>query len=318
MTQPVIAVSPAAPVAAPVVLAASEAGEPTMEELAASMAEPEADAVVAPVVEPTAEALPVQAAEPVKEEPATAEADAALERATKAAARAREGSRRYAETQRQLSEQSAQRQHIERQAAQLRQENAAAKQREEALLKDPYKALKDRGMTDVQLAERAMRENTPEAATMRLEAALEAERNARVALENRLASEQQAAARQRVEADFVSEADNETAYPRLSQLNASVQLTVATAALRQIAANGYDVSRFSHAQVAEACEAYLAPKRAGKTTAAAPVPKPVVPKPSGKTLTNAQAQTRTVAAASWDDLSEEQQMAHLAASLVSS
>lgn len=317
MTQAVLATSiPVAATAAPVGPAASEAGEPTLEEIAASMAEPVAEVVVEPIVteEPATEAAtePVAATEP-------AEADAALERATKAAARAREGSRRYAETQRQLQESAQRTQHAAREAEQLRQENAQAKQREAAYKQDPYKALKDAGMTDHQLAERAMRENSPEATLLRLQEQVEQERTARQALEQRLVSEREAVraaeAQQRMESAFVAVADDEATYPRLAQLNSGAQLTVAQAALKQIRSNGYNTNGMSNAQVAEACEIYLAPKKGAKTTAAAPAVAKPVAKMSGKTLTNAQAQTRTVAPAAWDTLSEDQQLAHIAASL---
>ncbi len=329
MTQQAVAPVVAAPVAAP----AAEQGEPTMEELAALVGDPKEDpaAAAAPVVDAakteTAESTDAvaEAAEPA--EPAPSEADAALERATKAAAKAREGSRRYAETQRQLSEQNARAQQVQREAEQLRQENAAARQREAAYKQDPYKALKDAGMTDVQLAERALRENSPEAVVTRLQEELAAERAERRAFEQRLeqraTEEREASARHQRTADFVSEADNETNYPRLSQLAPAVQLTMARDAVRQIAANmantpGFDVRRLSHAQVAEACELLLSPKRAAKQAAAQATEtaqRPAVTKPSGKTLTNALAQTRTVAPAQWDDLTEEQQMAHMAANL---
>lgn len=318
MTQPAIAIAPPA----------AEAGEPTMEELVALVPElppepaeelvevaaeggeaPEGDAATAPETP----ADPATAVEPT-------EADAALERATKAAERARAGSRRYAETQRMLADQA----HAHRQAAQeaeqLRRETAQMRQREQALKQDPYKALKDLGMTDQQLAERAMRENSPEAATLRLAEELKEERAARMALEQRLVNEQrEAAARtaaREAEAHFAQVADNEAAFPRLAQLSTEVQLTVARAALERIKANGYDVTRLSNEQIAEASEAYLAPKRPAKAVVAPAVitPKPLA-KTSGATLTNKAAQTRTVAPATWDSLTEEQQLAHIAAGL---
>ncbi len=318
MTQQAVVVPSPVAVAAP----ASAGGEPTIEELAELIPKPEAPALEEIATEP-AEAAPAETDAPVEEpkvEPA--EADAALERATKAAARAREGSRRYAETQRQLAEQSHHAQQAAREAEQLRRENAAAKQREEALLKDPYKALKDRGMTDVQLAERAMRENSPEAVVQQLKEQVEQERAARLQLEQRLEHDRVTAIRNErarvAQASFAAEADNEEAYPLLSQLNGDVQLTLAREALNRIKARGYDETRLTDAQVAEAAETLLKSKRAAKAAAAAApavVAKPAVAKTSGKTLTNAMSQTRMVAPATFDDLSEEQQFAHLAASL---
>ncbi len=310
VTAPVITGAP--------ILTASEQGEPTIEELAALLPTEEA-----PVLEPVAlegtEAEPVEPAEaaPVVDPAAPTEADAAAERANKAAAQARAGSKRYAATQEALREQAAQVQRAAREAEQLRRRVAQADALDRELKADPYKALKGRGMTDADLAQRAMRENTPEAGMLRLQEQVEQERAARVALEGRLRSEREATQKARAEDAFTHLADDEAAYPRLSQLNADAQLDVASAALKRISANGYDIATLSDAQVAEACERYLAPKRAAKAAAVAP-PAQVVrttPKPSGKTLTNAQAQTRVVAPAAWDSLSEEQQLAHIAASL---
>ncbi len=310
MTQAAIITAPAP------VLAASEQGEPTIEELsallpseaAAPVAEVAADGTE-PVVDPAAPVV-----DPVVEAAATAEADAAAERANKAAARAREGSRRYAATQAQLREQAAIVQRAARDAEQLRYENAQARQRDAELKRDPYKALKGLGMTDADLAARAMRENTPEAL-------LEQERQERIslaqkleAMEQRLVNERKASHRAQEEAKFTALADNEASFPRLSQLSATAQLAIVKAALSQVEANGYPTERMTNEQVAEICEQYLAPKRAPKAAPVVPVVR-TAPKPSGKTLTNALAQTRAVAPAAWDSLSEEQQLAHIAASL---
>ena len=312
MTQPVNVVQPTpAPVAA----------EPTMEELAASMLPPEepapapaeAPAEAAPEAEATAETTEPAAAE----EPAPAAADEALERAAKAAQRAREGSKRYAETQRQLAEQAAQTQRAAYESEQLRRENAQARQREATLKQDPYKALKDLGMTDAELAQRAMRENSPEAATLRLEEQLNQERNARLALEQRLETQQRQAAMRQAEHGFLEAAADVDAFPELAVRRPAVQLIAAREALKQIAANGHETRHLSHAQIAEAAELWLARNESPKAKTKpveAPPPKPKA-KPSGVTLTNQQAQARTVAPAGWDSLSEEQQLAHIAAAL---
>lgn len=327
--------APLAITGAPIVLSASEQGEPTMEELAALLpaTEPEVteDPVVPAATEPTAEeTAPTEPVPAVEEKPAQPEADAALERASKAAARAREGSRRYAETQRQIAEQAAhiaqqtaQTQRAARDAQQYRQEVEAARERDAQLKKDPYKALKQLGMTDEELARRAMQENSPEAATHRLEAQLAEERSARVALEQRLDNERaeahRAAMSRQAEASFVAEAADAAAYPELAIRSPAKQLAAARAALAQIRANGHETRHFSDAQVAQAANLWLSPDAkpaaAPAPAAAPPQARPGIAKPSGKTLTNAQAQTRVVAPADWHTLSEEQQIAHIAASL---
>ncbi len=293
VTAPVITGAP--------IITTSEQGEPTIEELAALLPVEEAP-VLEPVAVEGADGEPVEPVEaaPVVEPVVVPDVDAAAERANKAAAQARAGSKRWAATQEALREQAAQVQRAAREAEQLRHRVSQAELLDRELKADPYKALKGRGMTDADLAARAMRENTPEAGMLRLQEQVEQERAARVALEGRLRSEREAAQTARAEAAFTQLADDEAAYPRLSQLNADAQLDVASAALKRIAANGYAIDNLSDAQVAEACERYLAPKRAPKAAAAVTPPAQVMrttPKPSGKTLTNAQAQTRVVAPA---------------------
>ena len=319
MTQAVLGLAPvAAAVAASVPVAPVEQGEPTMEELAALVGDP----LPEPVAEAPAVDTPVEEAEAApKVEPAEAtEVDAALERASKAAAKAREGSRRYAAMQEQQREAQAQVQRAAREAEQLRQENAAAKAREDGFKRDPYKALKDAGMTDRDLAERALRENTPEAEMVRMRERIEASEARAAALEKKIADDQARAQAKAdlaaTQAEYIQHADNEASFPELSKLTSEAQLHWAVIALKRIEGNGHPTKHLSTAQIAEAAEKVLvASRKPGKTAAAAPAAKPPIAKTSGKTLTNAQAQTRTVAPANWDDLSDEQQMAHIAAAL---
>ncbi len=331
MTQQAVATAPVTPAAAPVVDAAvRDQGEPTIEELAALLPEPEAEPLVdvaAETAEPADGEPATPAADPVVEEPVvepdTTEVDAALARATKAAERARAGSRRYAETQRKLSEETAQRERAASEADQLRRANQQHAQREAAFKQDPYKALKDAGMTDVQLAERAMRENTPEAELMRVREEVKAEREARLALEQKLETQAQEARSMRAESEFIDAARDADAYPELAGRKPAAQLWAAREALKQIQARGHRTSHFSNAQIAEAADLWLTDwlatdakaKAAPAAKPAAVAAKPAIAKPSGITLTNKLAQTRTVAPATWESLTEEQQIAHLASQL---
>lgn len=362
-----VAAAPAAPptiTGAPIIAPDAGAGEPSIEALAALLPDPSAapsgdhaDAADAarldkgePAAEPAEGEKPTEqttdeAAEKPKAETApTPDTDGALERAEKAAARAREGSRRFREMQaQQEAAQEAARKAAEetqraaREAEQLRQENAAAKAREEAYKKDPYKALKDAGMTDADLAARAIRENTPEAEIVRLREQFEAERNARLELEKRIEAdkverenqrrqEQFERNKQAAEAAFLAAADNEAEYPELARLKPTAQLDRVNKAIAQIRASGHDPGRLTNEQLAEAAELYIKMERkeekAKKADAAAkangaavtPAARPA-PKTSGATLTNAQAQTRTVAPAEWDDLSDDAKIAAIAAGL---
>lgn len=258
-----------------------------------------------------------------KTEPAPAEQvdTEALERAEQAAKRAREGSRRYRQM---LEEQNRVRQEAQRaaqEAERARREAEEARKLQESWKKDPYKTLKGLGMTDQELAERALREGTPEALIFELKEKLEQEAQARAALEQRLESERAELARQRAEQNFTRLASDEGAYPRLAQLDGPAQLAIARAALQQIENNGYSVAGLSDEQVAEACERFLTPRRPGKAAAPKPNPapapaaKPQTPAPASKTLTNAVSTQRAVAPREWHEMTEDEQIAAIAAAL---
>jgi hypothetical protein len=309
------------------------AGEPSMEDLAALLPDPNAPAVALPGSERGNAPPPPQEAAKEGEQEKTEEPDApdapaepavdkeALERAEAAARKAREGSRRYREVLEAQSRVQAEAERAAREATEHRRRAEEAARFQEDLRKDPYAALKKLGMTDAELAERALREGTPENELRTLlqqqQEALASERQRREALEQRLENERQAAVRQQAEANFIRLADDERSYPRLSQLASSAQLAVAQAALQQIASNGYDVGGLSDTQVAEACEQFLAPKRAAK---AEPKPAPAAaPPPAARqattTLTNAVSAQRATAPRPWEELSDEEQISAIAASL---
>lgn len=324
---------PVAPVnGAPIISPASSgsAGEPSFEQLAALLPEPSSALPGAErAVAPPAEAVKPEPTEG-EETPAEPEAEAApavdkdaLERAEAAAKKAREGSRRYREaleSQRRVQAEAAR---SAREAAEYRRQAEEAAQLQQSLRKDPYAALKKLGMTDHELAERALREGTPEnemrVLLQQQQETIAAERQARQQLEQRLEADRQAVARQQAEANFARIADNEGAYPRLAQLSSSAQLAVAQAALQQITNNGYDVSALDDEQVAEACERFLAPKRGAKAAPAAKLPPPpaVAPakQPANTTLTNQVANARATQPRPWEELTDDEQIAQIAASL---
>lgn len=306
----VVPAAPAADVSAP-------SGEPTIESLTALVPDGNADAADAANIAAKAEAaeVPADPAEAPAEavEPAPAEDTGALERAEQAAKKAREGSRRFRELQAAQQRQAEAAAQQARLMAEYRAQAEEAKKLRDLLLKDPYAALKELGMTDQDLAERALREGTPEAAMHALRQEFAAERKRIDDLHKSLEREKFEVARQNAELGFTKVADNEVQFPRLAQLDSSRQLSIARTVLQQIAANGYDTRGLSDEQVAEACERFLAPKK-GAATKPAPAPAPA-PKPAGKTLTNAMAQTRAVAPKAWDELSDEEQIAQLAASI---
>jgi hypothetical protein len=305
-----------------------------MESLAALLPDPSSDALPgAERVDAPAEARAQAAeggeveAEAAKEGEEAAEAPPAvdqdaLNRAEAAAKKAREGSRRYREALDSQRKVQAEAERASRESAENRRKAEEATRFQEELRKDPYAALKRLGMTDQELAERALREGTPEnemrVLLQQQQEALAAERQRREALEHRIESERQAAVRQQAEANFYRVADDEGSFPRLSQLAPAAQLAVAQAALQQIASNGYEVGGLSDAAVAEACERFLAPKRPAKAPPAAAPAKapPAAPAPSkSNTLTNAVATTRATAPRPWEELSDEEQISAIAAAL---
>jgi hypothetical protein len=327
---------------APVVDAApanSSAAEPSMEALAALIPDPtpgqpaKGEIPVPPLKHEDAEAAKAKAEaeekakEEQKEEPekpeeeTAAQADKeALERAEAAAKKAREGSRRYRETLEAQRKVQAEAERAFRQAAEDRRQAEEAKKFQDELRRDPYAALKRLGMTDQELAERALREGTPEqemrVALQQQQEALKIERQRIQQLEEDIRNERQAQVRQKAEADFHRLADDERSYPRLSQLSPAAQLAVAQAALQQIANNGYDVGGLADTEVAEACEQFLAPKKAAKAAPAAKsAPAATTTPKTNTTLTNAVSTTRATAPRPWEDMTDDEQLAAIAASL---
>jgi colicin import membrane protein len=298
------------------------AGEPSMADLAALLPDPSGEALPGAergnIPSPPMHDEPAKAEDAAKAEEAEAPVDTeALSRAEAAAKKAREGSRRYREALDAQRRVQAEAQRAAQEAAENRRRAEEASRFQEELRRDPYAALKKLGMTDQELAERALREGTPEnelrTLFQRQQEALEFERQRREQLEQRLESERQAAVRQQAEANFHRLADDERAYPRLAQLAPTAQLAVAKAALQQIASNGYEVGSLSDADVAEACERFLAPKKAAKAAPAAP--KAAAPPKSSGTLTNSVTAARATAPRPWEELSDDEQIAAIAAAL---
>lgn len=258
----------------------------------------------------------VEPPEAKAKEPPPPEVDTeALERAEAAAQKAREGARKNRELREAQERQRQELQRAAREAEELRKQAEEYKRLQAELDADPYAALKKRGMTEQELAERALREGTPEAALHAIREELKAEREARAALEQRLAAERQAAAAEAARQKFHALADNEEAYPRLAALAHPAQLAIVQATLKQIADNGYETRGLTDEQVAAAAEKFLSPKNLKKAVAAAKTEAAPATKPAVKTLTNAVTSERAVAPRPWEELSDEEQIAQIAASL---
>ena len=251
---------------------------------------------------------------PSEEEVEKAAADAALspvDRAKAAAARARDSAgrnRQLMEQQKVLARQNAAAQ--ERIHA-LQAQNEQAARFQQQLAQDPYAALKQLGMTEEQLAHRAVREGTPEALIEKVQRQLAEERQARIALENRLVNERQQIALRSAENAFVQLTSDDSKFPLLSELPAKTVLLLAKSATEELVAQGYDVSDFPDSDLCALVEHKLKEGRRGKKAAAQPPPEAKPKPPPVRTLTNALGTSKHSMPSDFDSLSQDEQFAHL-------
>jgi len=250
---------------------------------------------------------------PSDEEVAKAAADAALsplDRAKAAAAKARESAgrnRQLMDAQKVLSRQN---QAAQQRIHALQAQNEQAARFQQQLAQDPYAALKQLGMTEEQLAHRAVREGTPERMIENVQRQLAEERQARLALENRLVTERQNIALRQAETAFVQLTSDDSKFPLLSELPAKTVLLLAKSATEELVAQGYDVSDFPDADLCALVEHKLKEGRRGKR-AAAPPPEAKPKPPPIKTLTNSLGTAKHSMPSNFDSLSQDEQFAHL-------
>lgn len=260
-----------------------------------------------------------QAAEgsPTEEEAAAAAAEAALsplDRAKAAAAKARESAGRNRHLMAQQKNLARQNAAAQQQIAQLQHQNEQARRFQQQLAQDPYAAMKALGMTEEQLAHRAVREGTPERMIEKVQQQLHEERAARIALENRLVAERQNVAVKQGEVKFLQESLKDE-YPNLAEMPERLVLTMAKSEVEELTAQGYDLSDFPDADLCALIEHRLATgKRKKAAPAVAPGAKPPVPpKPGAKpvTLTNGLGAKKYTMPANFEQLSQDDQFAHL-------
>lgn len=141
-----------------------------------------------------------------------------LDKAASAAQRARKAasSQRKAREAAQLSAYQATVAQAENQR--LREEVAATRAQQEAFRQDPYKALRDAGLTDTQIAARVAKDGTIESVVEKLQAQLTSEAAARKALEDSIKAEKTAVAEREAEQNYLKLANDVKVYPNLAKL----------------------------------------------------------------------------------------------------
>jgi hypothetical protein len=226
-----------------------------------------------------------------------------LSQASKAAKKAREDARINRERVAQADQQRNQVDSVRRENERLQRENQAAREYQQRLKADPYKALKDLGMTEEDLARRSIMEGSPEQRMAQLQAQLDQEKGDRKALEDRLTGEKNAQIRAQAQKDLVSAAADETKYPHLSQQPPDVIVHMAYNTLAKITSTidpgtglPIDASKMSYDDVCYVLETLYETHSSSRSKSAASKAKELIDsakdpaaidkKPSTKTLTN--------------------------------
>lgn len=143
--------------------------------------------------------------------------ESVLSQGQKAAARAREDAKRNRERVEAANRQSAAIDQTRQENERLRQENAQYQAWRESLAKDPYIALKQLGMTEEDLARRAITEGSAEQKIAHLHQQLEQERQARLSFEQKIAQDEANKVRANSQQQLVETARDEKKYPHLAQ-----------------------------------------------------------------------------------------------------
>ena len=142
-------------------------------------------------------------------------------------AKAKRGSqrnRRLIEERSRLQAESPQR---AQEADRLRQENLRYQENQQRLTRDPLAAMRELGVKAEDVAARAIADNTPEGKIQSVLEALNQEKQAREALEQRIQDQQITQDTVRRQRQFVKESQNEELYPKVADLAPEVVLSAA-------------------------------------------------------------------------------------------
>lgn len=145
---------------------------------------------------------------------------ARLARVTAAAAKAKASAAAYKRAVAENAKNQALLQQTQQRTRALEQEVQRARAIEQRFRADPLKALEESGVTPEAIAERVMRAGTPEEKLQILQQQVESERKARLAMEQSIKAEKEAAAREthvrQVEDTFIKRASDVERYPNLA------------------------------------------------------------------------------------------------------
>lgn len=247
-----------------------------------------------------------------------------LDAAGRAAKKAREDARRHREREAQANQTAAQVAAIKRENERLAQENKSFHEWRQGLSKDPYAALKQLGMTEEDLARRAITAGSPEEKIAQLHAQIEQERKDRKELEDRWNREKTDQIRSNAQKQLVEAANDEAKFPLLSQQPDEVIINQAYVTLQKIQstidpATGLpvDTSKMTYDDICYVLERLWEVKHSSKKkTAASNSKEPVTTpkesaapekKPSTNTLTNKLTSQKFVLPKNFEQLSDREQ-----------
>jgi len=234
-----------------------------------------------------------------------------VDRALAAAAKARAGAARNRELRHQQQMLARQNAMAQQRIQQLQVQAHQAQQQLERLAQDPIGVLEERGVSQEELIRRGMRRGTPEEKIDALTQIIQEERQARVALENRIIQEKQQIALRQGEVAFLQESLKES-YPTLSVLPERTVLREAKEAVEDLTAQGYDLSDFPDSDLCAYIEHRLTSGKRRKAAPAAPEAAPAEgKKPLPKTLTNSLGTKRVQMPANFESLDQDEQFKHL-------
>lgn len=213
---------------------------------------------------------------------------------------------------------------LSRQNQTLLDQQRQFKEFQDNLKQDPYAALKTLGMTEQELANRAIKEGSPEALYEKLAQQLQDERNERLRLEKSIADQKQAVHMRTVETQYLAQAGDATKYPYLQYLPSETILSETQRIVREYKQKGGDPSQVADHDWLEfldlRCKKHIEGRKLGQTSSSESSENSsgatsTVPKPTPKTLTNTLGTNTGSAAVDRDKLTRQEQKALLAADL---
>ncbi len=189
-----------------------------------------------------------------------------FDRAKQASDKARSAAKKNRERQLEQQRINYQMEEVRRQNARLQQETAQARQFQEQLRSDPIAALRQLGVTDQAVAERMLKDGSPEAQIRQLEARLEAERQERLQERQQLQQKEAQLREQEANADFVRKASDAEKFPNLQDVPPSQIVAGGYRLLAAARARGIDTRMYTAEDFIELLDLEYAEHRKSKAT----------------------------------------------------